>query len=74
MFAVAWGERAVELVQSRREARRQQPLERAGPLAVVGAEGAAEGELALLDLRTFDECRGRCASGSACLPPRSRER
>ena len=42
MFAVAWGERAVELLDRAAEAAGA-PLERAGSLAVVGAEGATNG-------------------------------
>ena len=42
MFAVGWGERAVELM-GRAAARDGAALERAGALAVVGAEGATAG-------------------------------
>jgi asparagine synthase (glutamine-hydrolysing) len=42
MFAVAWGERAVELLALAATGARPMP-ERAGPLAVAGAEGATDG-------------------------------
>ena len=42
MFAVAWGERAVELLQLGATRTGGTP-ERAGPLAVAGAEGAGDG-------------------------------
>jgi asparagine synthase (glutamine-hydrolysing) len=42
MFAVAWGERAAELLDSG-AARAGTTVERAGPLAVTGAEGATDG-------------------------------
>jgi asparagine synthase (glutamine-hydrolysing) len=42
MFAVAWGERAVELLALAGTGARTMP-ERAGPLAVTGAEGATDG-------------------------------
>ncbi len=42
MFAVGWGERAVELI-GRAAARDGIALERAGALAVIGAEGTAAG-------------------------------
>jgi asparagine synthase (glutamine-hydrolysing) len=42
MFAVAWGERAVELLQLGATRTGGTP-ERAGPLAVTGAEGATDG-------------------------------
>jgi asparagine synthase (glutamine-hydrolysing) len=42
MFAVAWGERAVELID-RAAARAGTALERTGALAVLGAEGATDG-------------------------------
>lgn len=42
MFAVAWGERAVELLDSG-ATRDGTTAERAGPLAIAGAEGATDG-------------------------------
>ncbi len=42
MFAVGWGERAVELME-RAAVRGGTGIERAGALAVIGAEGAGEG-------------------------------
>jgi asparagine synthase (glutamine-hydrolysing) len=42
VFAVAWGERAVELME-RGAARAGGTFERTGPLAVAGAEGAGDG-------------------------------
>jgi asparagine synthetase B (glutamine-hydrolysing) len=42
MFAVGWGERAVELMD-RAAARAGVTIERAGALAVIGAEGATDG-------------------------------
>jgi asparagine synthase (glutamine-hydrolysing) len=42
MFAVAWGERAVELMD-RAATRAGTRIERTGPLAVIGAEGATDG-------------------------------
>jgi asparagine synthase (glutamine-hydrolysing) len=42
MFAVAWGERSIELLQLAATRAGGTP-ERAGPMAVVGAQGAAEG-------------------------------
>jgi asparagine synthase (glutamine-hydrolysing) len=43
VFAVGWGERAVELLE-RGAARAETPLERSGALAVIGAEGASDGD------------------------------
>src|ERR1700733_15603614 len=42
MFAVGWGERAVELME-RAAVRGGTGIERAGALAVIGAEGAGDG-------------------------------